>query len=115
MEVVKLIRPEPVVIRLIRQPNGPVQLIRSQAKPVRLVANRGPVIFVSNASSAQPVTLPVTANGQTVWDLGLAEYRRNLWVNGLRYFEGTDYTIALPLLTWHGSFVLKTHFQVVLT
>lgn len=115
MEVVNLIRPARQPVLLVRQAPGEVRLVRPvDAQPVRLIANRGPIYFGETAVLPS-LPLVVTQDGQTVWDLGLSEVRRTLWVGGLRYFEADDYTIALPLLTWHGSFVLRRHHTIFLT
>lgn len=114
MEVIKVIRAERKPVTLIRQVGQPIRLTRTERTPVKLVTNRGPVYF-GQAAVLAPLTLAVVQDGQTVWDLGLSEVRRTLWVGGLRYLEGTDYTIALPLLTWHGPHRLRQHHNVFLT
>lgn len=117
MEVVNLIRSARQPVLLVRQAPGdvPMRLIRPTEVPaVRLIANRGPIYF-GEAAVLPSLSLVVTQDGQTIWDLGLSEVRRTLWVGGLRYFSPDDFTIDLPLLTWHGPFRLRRHHTIFLT
>ncbi|RYF70137.1 MAG: hypothetical protein EOO39_16295 [Cytophagaceae bacterium] len=100
------------LVTLIRIPRDPITLQRGGRLPVKLMANRGPLIFVQPGGEVPALPLAVTQNGQTVWDLGRSEVRRTLWVGGLRYFEGTDYTLADGILTWQGGFTLRLYHPV---
>lgn len=117
MDIVNLIRATRQPVVLVRQaPAGsPMRLVRPTAgQPVKLVANRGPIYF-GEAAVLPSLPLAITQDGQMVWDLGLSEVRGCLWVGGLRYFAPDDYTIDLPLLTWHGPFTLRRHHTIFLT
>lgn len=62
-----------------------------------------------------PIVLSVTSNGQTVWNIGGAETRVLLFLNGVRMTRGVDYVINLPLLTWTSSIQIEIGDELIFT
>lgn len=59
--------------------------------------------------------LPITANGQTRWNIGGGELRRSLFFNGVKMTKGVDYSITLPYLDWLSGVPIDTSDELVLT
>lgn len=72
----------------------------------------------AGASSPIEVELPVTTNGQTAFTLPsevISGGNVRVYVNGVRYDLGDDFTVSGLALTWIGTLVLETgdEFRVV--